>query len=158
MSNTQTLNSVWHPERLGFTKEAEFKVLRDRTVERGFVSAKAREVQPLLYIAWLRNERRALKIGLSRASLWTRWSPVVRMMQQPLEGLRSLRPNEVNDREKLLANSAGNVVELWMTPFPLLPRSSASPFLRGLSLEQAEAVIDGHFCPLFGKPLGLRGR
>jgi hypothetical protein len=77
-------------------------------------------------------------------------------MERPLERLPFLRPNEVRDREKLLAHSRGQRVEVWMISFPAPPKTSFAEFTSCLSLKEAEAFLDRRYAPLFGRPLGPR--
>lgn len=144
------------PEELGFTREITFSVDEKQSLTRGMVTVKAKEQTELLYVALLTPSNRALKIGLSRKSLWNRWTKVVRNMEQPLDRLKSLRPNEISDRRKILAHSAGQKVGIWMTPFPAPSDGRFGSLAQGLSLDQAEVLLDALYAPLFGRALSMR--
>lgn len=145
-----------HPRELDFTLAIAFNVDDRAVLTREVVTEAARAQQSLLYVAWLEPAKVALKIGISEKSLWRRWVNVVRNMERPLEALPFLRANEIGDREKLLSFSRGQRVEVWMIAYPVPTESRFGQFAHGLSLREAEHLLDSRYAPLFGRVLGKR--
>lgn len=145
-----------HPAALGITLELAFSVDAASDLSIETIRPRARAIGPLLYVAWLAPSERALKIGLSEKSLWLRWGPILRNMKQPLHRLSYLRPYEVRDREELLRWSREQRVEVWMCPHPASDLTAFGQLTAGMSITNAEVMLDRRYAPLFGRPLGPR--
>ncbi len=146
-----------HPSEFGFELGVGFSVGPDGSCSSPEVAPRAKSVSDVVYVAWLVGPNCALKVGLSNPPLWTRWRGIVRVMNADPSRI-SLRANEWNDQQRLLAASKGHSVEVWFKPAiqTEITYAAAEGFGAVSLAASEERFLDWYYSPSFGKALGSR--
>ena len=142
----------------GFSRDIQVNVSLEGVPDVLHLSDSARVRQTVIY-ASIRDEGLPLKIGITRRSLWQRWSGTIRVIGAEKERIK-LRDNEWNDRDCWRHHVLGRSFDVWSKPTESvrIQYTKDLPAYKAAIAEAEEEYLDALLEPVIGKSLRLRGK
>ena len=150
---------IKHPKQLGFKLGLKIRLGKQASITKRTPDAST--VRDVVYVALLDESSRplkkgdALKIGQSGGSLLRRWQGIVGIFNR---NENALKPNEVQDRRRLLKFAPRKEVYVWMRAagkirIPYAKGVAQSSFSRRWAEEE---FLDQYYEPKIGKRMNSR--